>query len=147
MSLEGTLETKERIATRAVIVNSDGKVLIIRESGKYVEGNNVGRYDFPGGRVELNEDIQTALLREVKEECGLDVDISRAIFVGEWNPTINNVHLKIRGTFFQCIPKNLDVALGSDHDDYEWIYPKDAENYDLIPPNKEVLKKIATKNL
>lgn len=34
-------------------------------------------YDFPGGGIELGEDTQRALIREVKEETGMDVNPSK----------------------------------------------------------------------
>nr|KKS48922.1 MAG: NUDIX hydrolase [Candidatus Giovannonibacteria bacterium GW2011_GWF2_42_19] len=83
-------EIKQRIAGKAVIVQ-DGKVLILRESDKYKEGTNKGRYDFPGGRVKSGENHEEALKREVREECSLEIEIERPIFVGEWQPMINPV--------------------------------------------------------
>lgn len=129
----------QRIAGRAFIVKDD-KALIIRESSKYQEGTNAGRYDFPGGRVKLGEDFKEALLRETKEECGLDIEIGQPFFLGEWRPVVNGETLQIFGVFFLCKPKSDDVILGSDHDDYQWIDPKDYEKYNLIPATKEAFK-------
>ncbi|EKE10889.1 MAG: MutT/NUDIX family protein [uncultured bacterium] len=36
-------------------------------------------YDFPGGAIEINEGIQDALVREIKEETGLDVKPGKII--------------------------------------------------------------------
>ena len=38
-----------------------------------LDSNNGGEWEFPGGKVEDNEDINTAIIREFKEE--LDIDI------------------------------------------------------------------------
>ncbi|MFA6494914.1 MAG: NUDIX hydrolase [Candidatus Paceibacterota bacterium] len=130
---------KQRIAGRAVIVH-DGNVLIIRESHAYQGSQNVGKYDFPGGKVEPGESLQEGLLRETKEECGLDVTIGEPFFIGEWRPEIKGEKIQIFGVFFRCFPKTLDILLGPDHDDYQWIDPRDYNAYNLIPLDCEVLR-------
>ena len=59
------------VATKAFI-EYEGKILILQESGKYVDGTNVGRYDVPGGRVEPGQRFDESLRREIKEETGLE---------------------------------------------------------------------------
>jgi 8-oxo-dGTP diphosphatase len=54
----------------AVITKSDGSFLMAqRPAGKPY----AGYWEFPGGKVEPNETVHAALLREIKEELGLDV--------------------------------------------------------------------------
>jgi len=134
-----TQEIKQRIAGKAVIIHS-GKVLILRESKKYDDGTHAGRYDLPGGRVEPGEHIEETLVREAKEECGLDVEVGRPIFVGDWSPVVKDVQLQIFGIFFKCTIKKADVILSQDHDDFKWIDPRETDQYDLMSPITEVLK-------
>ena len=77
------MEPKLFIATKAVIVH-EGKILILREAGSYAEGTNMGRYDFPGGRLKPGEHFSQALGREVVEETGLSVQIGNPIAVNEF---------------------------------------------------------------
>lgn len=51
---------------RAVVENKEGKIAISRESGKYI---------FPGGKCDCNEDNLAAIKREIREEMGIDFDI------------------------------------------------------------------------
>ena len=51
------------------LLNYDGHVLL----GKRGERPYSGCWDMPGGVVEANEDLVSALIREYKEETGLDV--------------------------------------------------------------------------
>lgn len=65
----------QRIATKALIVNYKGQMLILREASTYEEGTNVGRYHMPGGRLNPGEAFLEGLKREVDEETGLQIEI------------------------------------------------------------------------
>jgi len=53
-----------------IIVNSNNEVLISKRSSDVHQAN---RWEFPGGKIELNEKPFHALIRELKEELGIDV--------------------------------------------------------------------------
>jgi len=125
------MEPKLFVATKAFIV-FEGKVLILRESSKYEDGANTGRYDVVGGRMEPGQRFDESLLREIKEETGLNVKIGRPFFVNEWRPVVKNEQWQIVGTFFECIADTDKVVLSVDHDDYKWIDPIEFKNYKLI---------------
>lgn len=57
------------LAVSAAIVR-DGKVLIIRRAA----GLATGIYTLPGGVVEVGETLTQAVIREVREETGLDIE-------------------------------------------------------------------------
>jgi 8-oxo-dGTP diphosphatase len=137
MNLETTPTTKQVIAVRAAIVK-DTKVLILRESGQYEEGTQRGKYDLPGGRIATDETIEEALKRETREEAGVDIEILRPFFVGEWRPVVKGQPLQIIGIFFLC-STNDEVVLGTDHDDFRWIGRNDLEDYTILDPVPEAL--------
>lgn len=125
------MDCKIFAATKAFIVHK-GKVLLLRESGKYKDGTNVGRYDVVGGRVEPGQRFDESLLREIKEETGLEVKVGRPFFVNEWRPVVRGEQWQIVGTFFECFAKSDDVVLSADHDEYVWINPQDFKKFNLI---------------
>ena len=118
-------------ATKAFIVH-DGKILILKESSRYQDGSNTGKYDVPGGRVEPGQRFDESLLREIMEETGLKVSIGRPFFVNEWRPVVKGEKWQIIGTFFECLAGSDKVKLSEDHDNYLWIKPEDYRKYKLI---------------
>ena len=88
------------VATKAFIVN-DGKVLLVRESNKYKDGANEGRYDVVGGRVNPEQRFDDGLIREINEETGLNVKIGKPFFVNEWRPVVRGEKWQIVGVFFE----------------------------------------------
>lgn len=133
----------QRVAMKAVIV-SDGKVLILREAKTYDEGTQEGRYHVPGGRIEIGENFEAALQREVREETGLTVDIVMPLYVGEWRPVIKGVPHQIIATFLVCrLSSEAEIVLSDEHDTYEWIEPKERANYDLMDPEDKVIDRLA----
>lgn len=119
------------VATKAFI-KYQNKILIVRESGKYADGTNVAKFDIVGGRMEVGQRFDESLLREVKEETGLEVKIGKPFFVNEWRPVVRGEQWQIVGIFFECTASTDKVTLSQDHDAFEWINPKDYKNYPVI---------------
>jgi 8-oxo-dGTP diphosphatase len=116
------------VAMKAFVVY-EGKVLVLQESTKYVDGTNAGKWDVPGGRVNPGESFRDALLREVKEETGLDVEMGAPFMIGEWWPEVRGEQWQIIATFSICDAKSADVKLGEDHAAFVWVEPKDYKNF------------------
>lgn len=125
------MSVKLFVATKAVIVYQ-GKILLLRESKKYNDGTNIGKFDVSGGRIEPGQRFDESLKREVREETGLEIEIGRPFFVNEWRPTVRGEQWQIIGTFFECFAATDNVILSEDHAEYVWIDPKDFRQYDII---------------
>lgn len=51
------------------LIIKDDKILLIKKNG----GPYDGKLDLPGGTIEFNETIETALVRELQEEVGVEI--------------------------------------------------------------------------
>ena len=60
----------------ACIDYRNGKVFIAK---RQMKGDMGGRWEFPGGKIEENEDFESAIKREMMEEFGVDVTVGRHI--------------------------------------------------------------------
>ena len=62
----------KRICEKCKIIRREGKVLV----GQRPEGSSLAKtWEFPGGKMELSEDPEKALARELNEELGIDAEI------------------------------------------------------------------------
>lgn len=78
------MKTIEVVA--AVIQNGDKVLATQRGYGDFKDG-----WEFPGGKVEPGESLESALLREIKEELNSEIKIKRFIHTVEYS--YENFHL------------------------------------------------------
>lgn len=110
------------VAVKDIVVYQ-GKVLLIQESSKYLDGTQVGKWDVPGGRIQPGESWRDALRREIKEETGLEVKIGKPVYVGEWWPKPRDEQWQVVGTFVVCEASSDRVTLSDDHQAFKWVDP------------------------
>jgi len=75
-----------RVGTRAVIFNEDNEILVV---------TNLPESDYyylPGGGVRFHEKIEDCLVREVKEETGLEVKAERLLWVRDFIEGFPDLH-------------------------------------------------------
>jgi 8-oxo-dGTP diphosphatase len=128
-----------QVAAKAIIVNKQGQVLVLRESPKHITNTKIGHYQLPGGRIEPGESFHDGLKREIYEETGLTVKVGKPIMVGEWRPVIQGVRHQIFGVFVTATTKEDEITISGEHDDYLWIDPGKLKNYDIMSPDKEAI--------
>ena len=103
----------------AVIRREDGRILLLRR--REDEAVYPGFYTFPGGKVEGNETISQALVKEVKEECGLDLEpgfiLIKEKAIGRPDGQTS------KSLSFLCKTKNPDAVVlhEGDFTDYVWV--------------------------
>ncbi|MBI4257253.1 cob(I)yrinic acid a,c-diamide adenosyltransferase [Candidatus Uhrbacteria bacterium] len=129
---------KKFVANKAVIVNQQGKILLVRDAGKLDHTGADGKWDFPGGRMDTGETSQEGLLRELQEELGFtpkDVQIDMPIHVGLWGVGGDTLNHPIVGIFYIVrLIGNPEIRLSEEHNEFQWIDPRqDPPGTDPLP--------------
>jgi len=132
--------TQPIVGVGAVIVH-EGKMILVKrgvQPGK-------GQWSIPGGAVELGEKIRDAVLREAKEESGLNIkifvdrpmDAVDSIFKDE------NQNLQFHYVLMQFLarPKGGTLKHGGDVLDAKWVPLEEVEKYDLTTSFRVFFKK------
>ena len=79
-----------RIKVAAGVITDNDKVLITRRAP---EENLAGGWEFPGGKIEVNETPEDCLARELKEELNIDVSIGK--FCAEVTHDYGNMNINL----------------------------------------------------
>lgn len=129
------------ITSRGIIFKEvDNKKCIISiKRTKFKENGEYVYYTFPGGHVEENESFETAVIREIYEELGIEVSIEKLF------KDIFNEDLKRRELFYICNYESGNIGTGNGEEwqnvDYEkygkyeicYIPINEIPNYNLLP--------------
>ncbi len=107
----------------AVILNKNQYLCVQRNSSKYDYISY--KYEFPGGKIEENETNEEALLREIKEELNLEIQIEKHII------TIKHKYpdFKISMNTYLCNSKTREITL-NEHVNQKWLAKEDLPNLD-----------------
>ena len=132
---------KQPLVGVGAIIISEGKMILVKrgvEPGK-------GKWSIPGGLVELGETVRDAVVREAKEETGLDVEIveDRPI------DAFGNIDIDEKGSLryhyiliqFLTRPKSGTLKPSSDVLDAKWVPMEEVEKYDLTKPFRKFFTK------
>jgi len=122
------------IIVSAAVLFEDGRVLLTRR----MKGAHLaGFWEFPGGKVEEGEDPEHALVRECREECGIEIEVGDILDVTFHRYEEKDVLL----LFYRCRRVSGEVQhLGVE--DHVFCAPADLGNYPLPPPDDAVVAKI-----
>ena len=64
---------KQISVSAGILINNDNQILL---SQRTADKSFPGQWEFPGGKIESSETAHEALIRELKEELGIDIDNS-----------------------------------------------------------------------
>jgi mutator protein MutT len=92
-------------------------------------------WEFPGGKREDNETMDAALIREIEEELGVQIEVVRflSVFEDENDDLRISVHL-FESQIRSGQPKTIDCQ------DWRWINVEELDSFDLAPVDKKIAK-------
>jgi 8-oxo-dGTP diphosphatase len=119
------------------VVVRDGRVLLARRGKEPL----YGRWVVPGGTVELGETLEQALVREMREETGLEVEPLLVLTVFDRIERDGDrvlYHYVI--VDYLCRSRSGEAKAASDALEVAWATPAELEDYDLPPKALEVVQ-------
>ena len=130
----------------ALVFNDGGEMLVLRRAKEPAAGS----WDLPGGFVEIGETAEEAVVREVKEETGLDVAVEKYLFSLPNQYIYSGMEVAPLDLFFCCRIKNDDpICLDkSENSALSFVAPQDLKVEDFgLPSIRKGLSKILHKNI
>ena len=113
-----------RVGAFAIIFDDEGRVLVSRRVDS-------GWFNLPGGGVDPGESVPEGLIREVREETGLEVEVGRLVGVYS-KPQKHEVVLT-----FRAHVTGGTMAVSDEADYHTWVAPADLDGVKLLPKHRE----------
>lgn len=118
----------------AVIKDEKGKILITQRNLKKSQG---GLWEFPGGKIEPNESREHAIVREIKEELDIDIEVKRYLSEKVFNYPEKDINL----IALECKMLNGKIRL-LEHEDYKWVLKSELDNFKFAPADGFIIEMI-----
>lgn len=126
------------------LIQNDGAYLLCKMADD--RGVFPGQWALSGGGVEPGERIEEALRREIREELGEKLQLSR---ITPWTFR-DDVRIKTYADgskeqiymiylIFDCVSANREVIINEEFQDYAWVKPHDLHRYDLNEATRNTL--------
>jgi 8-oxo-dGTP diphosphatase len=106
------------VAAGGIVENELGEILLVKTQH--------GGWVFPGGQVEVGENLMDALIREIKEESGVDTTVTRLIGVYsntasyKWHDGVTDVPTKVM-LDYMCNPVGGELCTSEETSDSRWV--------------------------
>lgn len=115
----------------AALIKQNDKYLVgLRSTGKFIN-----LWEFPGGKVEESEDHKSALIREIKEEFNVDIEVKNLV------KKIEHQYPEFYLEMF-CYECNLitDNFILNDHSEIMWFDPKNPIDLEWLPADIAIVE-------
>ena len=123
------------LTVRGVIKNNSGEILIVKRHPK--SKTDPKMWELPGGKVEKGEHFADALIREIKEETNLDVD------VGDFCEAVQNDYSHKRTVQLMMYLDDVEgnVKISDEHTEFMWASIEKIKELEISTSLKKLLEK------
>jgi mutator protein MutT len=135
---KSSFANRKFIEVSAALIFRGGKLLITQ---RHHDSHLGGLWEFPGGKREPDETFEGCLVREIREELGVEISVGELFEEIAHDYPEKSVHLK----FFICKllsgePQPIDCAA------VKWIEKTELDAYDFPAADAQLLKRLADLN-
>ena len=121
----------KKINVAAAIITKDNKFFIAKRNKNKHLG---GFYEFPGGKQDVNETLQQTVIREIKEELNIHVQVGNKLGEEHYKDHKINVHLH----YFFCKIISGNIIL-NEHEDSAWVSKEEFKNYNFAEGDSDII--------
>ncbi|MBQ8542044.1 MAG: (deoxy)nucleoside triphosphate pyrophosphohydrolase [Bacteroidaceae bacterium] len=121
----------KKIEVVAAILQRDGAYFATQRG----YGEFEGMWEFPGGKIEPDENPEDALKREIQEELGIDITIDKFLCTTEYD--YPSFHLTMH--CYLCGIETGEIEL-REHKSAQWLTEELLDSVEWLPADKEVSK-------
>lgn len=117
--------------TCAIIVKS-GKILAVQNG---YNSDHPYLWEFPGGKIEATETAEECIIREIKEELGIEIKIVKQMKAVQWDYGFKKIEL----IPFLCTIKSGEIKL-IEHDKFQWENLNSLLKLDISEADYELIR-------
>jgi 8-oxo-dGTP diphosphatase len=131
---------KNRIKVVGGIIINKNKILVAQRS---IQKEHPLKWEFPGGKIKVNENPIDALKREIKEELSVDVKKYKFLLDYEYDyQDIKKIHL-----YFYKIDEYVGKVKNIEHNQLLWIQRNHLEKLDFLDGDRMIIDHIQNLNI
>ncbi len=130
------------LAVGTVVVR-DGCVLLARRG----KAPSRGKWSVPGGAVNVGESLEDAARREIREECGIEVELTDTVEVIERITRDETDRIRFHYVIVDYVARWRSGEAGPSEEASEvrWVRPEDLEALDMTAGTAEVIRRMLQK--